>query len=269
MSFELKPHEIFRHPECKRTSEKILQQGSRVVVTGESGSGVSMFVKAHCDIYWNPTFSKYILLDEDTSTSEVFEENPGILEGSFHGLYIDLLHPWTKSVIKLFLKKIPSKTKVIIVTNIIEQDNDFIHVNTKNPNDTFEFLMKNQHFFMYFHSCNTFEFFKFFTKVNGKLSFIMQKYIYNSDIMDLNETSVNPLHITNIEESDHLFEIFEDVDSFFLNYGTLSQRLQLIETKSFCDIQINDIYGYYDITDNIRKKLSSYVWFQCCKMNTL
>ncbi len=272
MNYELKPYEIFRHPECKRVSQQILQYNSRTVITGESGSGVSMFVKAHCDIYWDSSYTKYILLDDESSTSEIFDENPGILEGTFHGIYIDLLYPWTKSVIKLFLKKIPQKTKILIVTPLIQQnDSDFniIHVNTKNPNDTFEFLIKNQHFFTYFKSYETLEYFRFYIKVSGKLSFIIQKYLYNSDSIDLNESSVDPLDIKNIEESEHLFEIFEDPDSFFLNYGTLLQRNILIETKSFCDTQINDIYGYHNLTENLRKHLCAYVWFQCCKKNLL
>lgn len=260
----LKPFEIFRHPECRRVSSEILKHGSRIVVFGDSGSGTSMFVKAHCDIYWNQTFSKYILLDDETSTSEIFEEYPGILEGSHKYVYIDLMTPWTKNVLKLFFKKVPQKTKLIIVSPTFIQDIPCITVNTKCPNKNYEFFSQNQHYFTFFKRYETFKYFVTFCQTKGKLSILMNKYVYNSDPIDMID-SIDPLQIRTLEESEYVFEVKTDFD--YTLYGTLSQRCELLENRSFCDVVVNDIYGYDFITEALRKDMCAYVWFQCVHKN--
>jgi hypothetical protein len=261
---ELRPYEIFRHPECKRVSSQILHHGSRVIVHGESGSGTSMFVKAHCDVYWNQTFSKYILLDDDISTSDLFEEYPGILEGSYKNVYIDLMIPWTKSVLKLFFKKVPQKTKLIIVSPVAIQELPCILVNTTCPNDSYQFFCGLEHFFTFFDRRRTLEYYLFHRNVKGKLSVLMNKYMYNSDFIDLID-SIDPLQIRTLEDSEYFFEVKTDFD--YTSYGTLEERCQLLENRSFCDTEINDIYGYDFITESLRKDLCAYVWFQCLKKN--
>jgi hypothetical protein len=260
----LHPHEIFRHPECRRVSAQILKHNSRVVIYGESGSGTSMFVKAHCDIYWNQTFSKYILLDDETSTSEIFDEYPGILEGSHKFIYIDLMIPWTKNVLKLFFKKVPAKTKLIIVSPVFVQEFPCITVNTKCPNASYEFFCQNQHYFTFFKKNETLKYYVFFCQVKGKLSILMNKYVYNSDSIDLID-SIDPMQIRTLEDSDYLFEVKPDFD--YTSFGTIQERCQLLENRSFCDVQVYDIYGYDFITESLRKNLCAYVWYQCVHKN--
>ncbi len=59
---DLKPYEIMRHQVCMEISRNMLKTNVNIV-SGRQGYGVSMFVKAHCDIYW-PVNNTYILLTD-------------------------------------------------------------------------------------------------------------------------------------------------------------------------------------------------------------
>jgi hypothetical protein len=234
-NYVLKPHEIFRHRECQRVSREILARSSRrALVYGPSGAGVSMFVRAHCDIYWNKRGSLIILADDEITTTQIFEENPGLRQGLFRHVYVDLSTPWTKSVINIFFKKIPSQTDVIVVTPELPsgyQELRPIVVNTKCPNSMYEWLSRNRTFFRYFDA-DPLGFYRSFHQNEGNLSRLMQKSKFGTDTVDF-VSNIDPFAIETVEQSDVFFSQNRDFD--VTQTGSLQMLAMLTDIRSLCD----------------------------------
>ncbi len=233
--FHLKPHEIFRHRECRRVSREILGRSSRrTLVYGPSGAGVSMFVRAHCDVYWNKRSALMVLADDEMTTTQIFDENPGLRQGLFRHVYVDLSTPWTKSVLNIFFKKVPSHTDVIVVTPELpsgHQELKPVIVNTKCPNAAYEWFAQNRAFFRHFRP-DPCEFLRAFYKNEANLSRLMQKHKFGTDTVDF-VSNIDPFAIETPEQSDVFFAQNRDFD--VTQTGSLEMLAMLTEIRSQCD----------------------------------
>jgi hypothetical protein len=278
----LKPHEIYRHPECQRVSREILRCGKRAIVYGPTGSGVSMFVQAHASVYWDTRSTKIISTDDATTTTELFDENPGIREGSYKYVLVDLAVAWTKSVAHIFFKKMPPQTTVVIVmpeflhsTISSSSDSNVICLQRPCPNATYMFLAANMSFFRYFRPHETAAYDFVYRRCNGRLSRIMQKFVHDTDFVD-HVDNVNPYDIHNLIEADTYFSIHPKFD--FTNTGCLQMRALMCDIRSFCDMAplatssscMDDIVGengeegtsFFDREDTFAP-MRAYAWWYC------
>jgi len=282
----LKPYEIFRHPEARNTSSFIfstLQKNFYCIIYGKSGIGKSLFVKSHCDIYWNKYKSKYVYIDDpEFVSSDFFDKYDIHLLQNF--LYIDSTYLWSLNIFKAFLRKIESSKKnikiIFVFPELIHSDYlDYSYKIQSNPNSSFTFFKENNKYFKYFQSNNYLKFFKNYTLTHGNLSKLMQKYLYkdyNDDIIQLEEQTIPKFNFQNSLECDQYFHNYFDSDadsneqldfSFFLSYGNLETQKTILDTISFFNINVNDIYGCNILTNNLYVNYFSTLWFQSFKNN--
>ncbi len=263
----LMPHEIFRHPECQRVSREILQRPARAVVYGPTGSGVSMFVRAHCDVYWETRSSLMIFADDDVTTTELFDEHPGLRDGLFRNVLVDLAKPWTKSVINIFFKKIPTRTRVVLVIPQLplgHADLRVISVNTSCPNAMFHWMCACRTAFVYLDPSDPYAFFRTWTLCGQRLSRVVQRYLYGTDVVDHVDT--DPFSIRTLEEADAFFEdhTFDPATSA----GSIQMAALMADVKSFCDIRSlfepDPVYPdeppLWDLAET-QKPLTAYTWW--------
>ncbi len=229
----LRPFEVMRHPECQRLSIK-LHQTPHAVVCGPSGSGVSMFVNAHADIFWTRSGTRMcdvlrIVLDDDNTTStELFQTYPGILENSYKGIIVDLPGTWSRNVLRFFMHKISERVKVVIVCSQPVKDVPCIVVDTTDPNETYQFLRTNAHFFKYLPS-DPRVVHDDLQSARGVLSQIMSRYRFGCSGMD--ETDPDKYAVKNIDEARKLVCPNFDVSCI----GDLRWRANALELRSFVD----------------------------------
>lgn len=272
----LKPYEIFRHPEARIVSTFLLRNNNYYsIIYGDSGIGKSLFVKAHCDIYWNKYNSKYVFIDDPDFVSSDFFDKYEIIPKF---LYIDSLYIWSLNIFKAFLRKIENNfkgTKIIFVFPELIS-NEYIQYSYKiqtNPNHTFVFFNENKYYFKFFQN-NYLQFFKNYIKCNGNLSKIMQIYLYNIENCDVvNDIKFN---FKSLNDCDTYFynyfnfdDTYEDKLDFsqFLHCGNFHTQLEILDTISNFDQNLNDIYGFDIITNKLYLEYFSLLWFHSFKNN--
>lgn len=250
---QLYPFEVMRHPACQRLSIE-LHKRNHAVVWGPSGSGVSMFVNAHADLFWTRSGSRSwdvlkIMLDDDNTTStELFQTYPGILENSYKGIIVDLPGTWSRNVLRFFLNKISDRVRVVIVCSAPVKDVPCIHVDTSDPNENFAFLKSNVHFFPYLPS----EPREFLAYTHHVLSQLMCRYRYGCSGMD--ERVVDRFSVKSIEQARTLNF---DVSSI----GDLPWQAHAMEIRSFVDrYVVNSLTSSQTEQTDIRETLLAAVW---------
>lgn len=257
----LRPFEVMRHPACQRLSLK-LHGSKHSIVCGPSGAGVSMFVNAHADIFWTRSGKKVsdvlkITLDDDNTTStELFQTYPGILENSYRGIIVDLPGTWSRNVVRFFFHKI--HVPVIVVCSEPVKDMPYIYVDTTDPNETFTFLNENRIYFPHFPHDNPRAYLHDFVRLDGVLSQLMSKYRNGSFAMD--EPGMNPYEVRTLEDARNLISsgLLEDVSAI----GDMAWRAYSLDVCSFADCGVRSSMPYRaedlkDISDTLRAS----VWF--------
>lgn len=254
---QLRPFEIMRHPACQRLSME-LHKRNHVVVWGPSGTGVSMFVNAHADLYWTRSGTrswdvlKIILDDDNTSSTELFQTYPGILENSYKGIIVDLPGCWSRNVLRFFLNKISDRVKVVVVCSAPIRDVVCVQVDTSDSNENFQFLHANRHFFPYLPS-NSSEFVKFAHEI---LSQLMSRFRYGCSGMD--ERSKDRFAVNTIEDARALLEHSTfDVSAI----GDLEWQSRAMDVRSFADrYVINTLISSQGDQVEVRETLLAAVW---------
>ncbi len=236
-----------RHQVCMEISRNMLKTNVNIV-SGRQGYGVSMFVKAHCDIYW-PVNKTYILLtDHEISTSEVLDE----LRDSLHThLLIDLVCPWTPVMIKNFCKKVQKnsciKNIIIVYTSNTESHfviNDSIHLNT-DENKNFQFLYKNNLKFEYFKAHNVREFLEYSKLVENNVSKLMQKYQQGTSTLD-----IRPTKYLQLRDSYDFSVFIENNPEFqFEKYYSIEKCADIYDYRSQACIPLIDIFDFTESVD--------------------
>ncbi len=249
MTDQLHPYEIMYHPECQRVSKEIHKRKHSIVWNKYgSGGGASMFVRTHMDIYYNPSGSLCMLLDDDTTTTELFAMQKGLLEGTWKFVIIDLAVPWTIGVLRMFLKKVHPKIKIVIVSPspIHEIERSYvIEVKTTCPNENYTFLQKNIRYFRYLKNTTPRQYFEYHVLFKGNLSRLMQKFYLDSVSAEL---EVDPYVIRTLTDAERLFEQQKDFD--FTNYGNIEWRAFVLEIRSLCDIKSSWLISSSDSDDH-------------------
>ncbi len=258
---QLRPFEIMRHPACQRLS-RALHQTKHAIVCGPSGSGVSMFVNAHADIFWTKSGTrmcdvlKIILDDDNTSSTELFQTYPGILENSYKGIIVDLPGTWSRNVVRFFFHKI--NVPVIVVCTEPVKDMPYIYVDSTDPNETFRFLYENRSFFPHFPQNDPKTYLLDFQRLDGVLSQLMSKYRNGSFAMD--EPGMNPFDVRSLKEAHKLIMTGQLVD--VSSVGDIAWRAFALEVCSFADCfpKTSMPYRTEDLKD-ISDTLCASVWF--------
>jgi hypothetical protein len=258
---QLRPFEVMRHPACQRLSQA-LHTTKHAIVCGPSGSGVSMFVNAHADIFWTKSGTrmcdvlKIILDDDNTTSTELFQTYPGILENSYKGIIVDLPGTWSRNVVRFFFHKI--QVPVIVVCTEPVKDMPYIHVDSTDPNETFRFFNENQTFFTYFPHDNPKTYLLDFVRLGGVLSQLMSKY--KNGLFAMDEPGMNPYDVSSLEEARKLISTgqFDDVTSI----GDMAWRAYALEICSYTDsfpttCMVFRTEDLKDIADTLRAS----VWF--------
>lgn len=258
---QLRPFEIMRHPACQRLS-RALHPCKHAIVCGPSGSGVSMFVNAHADIFWTKSGTRLcdvlkITLDDDNTTStELFQTYPGILENSYKGIIVDLPGTWSRNVVRFFFHKI--QVPVIVVCSEPVKDMPYIYVDTTDPNETFSFLYENRTFFPYLPHNDPRVYLNDFTRLDGVLSQLMSKY--RNGLFAMDEPGMNPFDVHTLDEAHKLVMLGELQDVSLI--GDMHWRAYALEICSFADCAPTTSMRYRtedlkDIADTLRAS----VWF--------
>lgn len=260
MSETLRPFEVMRHPECQRLSIK-LHQTPHAVVCGPSGSGVSMFVNAHADLFWTRSGTRMcdvlrIVLDDDNTTStELFQTYPGILENSYKGIIVDLPGTWSRNVLRFFMHKISDRVKVVVVCSQPVKDTPCIFVDTADPNETFQFLRANAHFFPYIPSdpCVVHA---DLLAARGVLSQVMSRYRFGCSGMD--ERNPDRYAVKTIDDARKLVNAHFDISQI----GDLKWRAAALDLRSFVDVPVVPSLIYSsDQQKEVRETLLASSWF--------
>ena len=260
MSELLRPFEIMRHPECQRLSIK-LHQTPHAVVCGPSGSGVSMFVNAHADIFWTRSGTrmcdvlKIVLDDDNTTSTELFQTYPGILENSYKGIIVDLPGTWSRNVLRFFMHKISERVKVVVVCSQPVKDVQCISVDTTDPNETFQFLRANSHFFTYLPG-DPRVIHDDLLVARGILSQVMSRYRFGCSGMD--ERDPDKYAVKSIDDARKLISPHFDIS----HIGDLKWRADALDLRSFVDMPVIPSLIYsVDQQKEIRDTLLASSWF--------
>jgi hypothetical protein len=258
---QLRPFEIMRHPACQRLSQA-LHSTKHAIVCGPSGSGVSMFVNAHADIFWTKSGTrmcdvlKIILDDDNTTSTELFQTYPGILENSYKGIIVDLPGTWSRNVVRFFFHKI--QVPVVVVCTEPVKDMPYIYIDSTDPNETFRFLNENRTFFPFFPHDKPEVYLSDFMRLDGVLSQLMSKY--RNGLFAMDEPGMNPYDVQSVDEAKRLVTNgqFEDVCSI----GDMAWRAYALEVCSFTDCfpTTSMPYRTEDLKD-ISDTLKASVWF--------
>ncbi len=254
----LRPFEVMRHPACQRLSME-LHKRNHAVVWGPSGSGVSMFVNAHADLFWTRSGTrswdvlKIILDDDNTSSTELFQAHPGILENSFKGIIVDLPGCWSRNVLRFFLNKISDRVRVVVICSAPIKDVVCIQVDTSDPNENYHFLYENRHFFPYLPVDRS-EFVKFAHEI---LSQLMSRFRYGCSGMD--ERSKDRYSVNSVEDACALIKQASfDVSAI----GDIEWQAHAMEVRSFVDrYAVNSLISSQAEQTDVRETLLAAVWF--------
>lgn len=258
----LRPFEIMRHPACQRLS-RALHTCKHAIVCGPSGAGVSMFVNAHADIFWTSSGTrmsdvlKIILDDDNTTSTELFQTYPGILENSFKGIIVDLPGTWSRNVVRFFFHKV--RVPIVVVCSEPVKDMPYIYVDTTDPNETFQFLRANRAKFPYFPHDDPRAYLRDFVRLDGVLSQLMSKY--RNGLFAMDEPGLNPYEVRTLEDAHKLVSagLLEDVCSI----GDMKWRAYCLEVCSFADCGMRSSSMPYRAEDlkDIADTLCASVWF--------
>jgi hypothetical protein len=193
-----------------------------------------MFVNAHVDLFWTKSGTRAcdvlkIMLDDGVTTStELFQTYPGILENSYRGIVVDLPGSWSRNVVRFFFHRI--KVPVIIVCSEPVKDMPYLYVDTTDPNETHAFFSQNRKYFPHFRIDDPRSFMDDFVRTGGILSQLMSKYRYGLHGMD--EAVLDPYEVRTLSDAHKLISRgFEDVCSV----GDLEWRARALDVCSFVD----------------------------------
>jgi len=253
--YELKPHEIFRHPTCRELSKCILTSEISIL-SGQSGYGTSMFARAHCDVYWPRGKTLMIVADSELTTSEVLDQ---IRDSGNTHMYIDLIEPWTYMMIKNFCKKVykTSAIRTIVIVNanfMVSQHNHFtfskgdestLHFNLTDSNN-YEFFLRNKTFFEHFVPRNIRQFLEMSHTFQRNLSKLIQKFRYGTE--SVNIFAKDFWRVSTYEE----FQVFIENDPTFdfVKYRNLDDCVEIFDCRSMASVKLDDILDFNQSEDD-------------------
>jgi len=223
-----------------------------------------MFVNAHADLYWTRSGArswdvlKINLDDDNTSSTELFQTYPGILENSYKGIIVDLPGTWSRNVLRFFLNKISDRVRVVIVCSAPIKDVVCIQVDTSDPNDNFTFLYKNRHFFPYFPQDPS-EFLKFSHEI---LSHVMSRFRHGCSGMDAHVQ--DRYSVDTIESARALLQ---DASFDISAIGDLEWQARAMDTRSFADqYVVHALVTSLTEQNEVRETLLAATWVAGVKM---
>jgi hypothetical protein len=255
----LSPDDILCHPIAAAIVEKISLERN-VIIWGPSGGGKSMFVNAYMDKHVSIRGSTRKLLDSSTTPSDLIEEDQSVREGSYGFVMVDGIS-WTKSSIRFFFQKVPSRTKIVLVLPTPPKGaqeyscfpNVFVPASI-HPTDTYAFLARTTNL-PYFPHGNPRAFYDDYLRTGGILARLLSRYTHGCAFMDTAVQASNVWTLKTLEESVQLVSRLpssKDIDFFELCGGDMRLLAEALETRSFMDVQYVDIYG----DENARKGMT-------------
>jgi hypothetical protein len=249
------PDEVLRHPVAIEIVEKIKTERC-VIVWGPSGGGKSMFVQAYMDKYVTPRGSVRKMLDFSTTPSELIEEDQAVREGSYGFVFVDGIL-WTKTSIRFFFNKIPSKTKIVLVLPVhpknIQEYSAFPNVfvpQSIHPKATYDFLRSTSSL-PYFPQANPRAFYEDYLSTRGVLARLLSKYMHGCAFMDEDVYETDVWSTRSLEDAvQYVSRRVAATKSKGENHPFVSlcgENIRLLadalETVSLVDVQYLDIYG--------------------------
>lgn len=259
----LEPYEVFRHPECRRVSTCIhSSQTNRIIVYGPSGSGTSMFVNAHADIYWDKKRTKRIIADDVMTTTELLDTYPGVREGSYQYVIIDLVEAWSKNVLKNFFKKVPSSTHIVIISP--EYIQHCIEVNTTDANENYTFLEQNKSFFKHICNIDSLQFYKQHDYFKCNLARLMQHFLHGGSFTDDLTVDVrDPSLVRTYIDAYKLFNVRSQFDmvSECGKHNPIEWFATLADIQSLTSIRTLNIFGTEEQTENTFRIFKAQTWY--------
>ncbi len=262
MENDCTPCEIMRHPECQRIS-RLLTQRSRICIVGNSGCGKTMFVKAHCDLFWKR--SLWINVDSDDVSSAELLEQYHIRDGMYEVVIIDFLHSWSKICARHFLQRVPVQTRVVLICSSSKHLEDVIvseKVQNTDPQVLFQFFMTNHHRFPYFHT-HALKFMKDFQRARAVFGRLIHQYRFGCAVVD--DPDIDMFKIKTLNDS---IDMIDQNPEFRVDlFGTIEWQAFASEMNSFANIDYIDIFGYAERRKIIRDTLLGSVWFMGLHFN--
>lgn len=246
----LSPDDILLHPIAAAIAEKISMERN-VIIWGPSGGGKSMFVNAYMDKHVPVRGSTRKLLDFSTTPSELIEEDQSVREGSYGFVMVDGIS-WTKSSIRFFFQKVPSRTKIVLIlptpTKNVHEYTNFPNVFVPasiHPTDTYQFLtMAAAANLPFFPRGNPRVFYEDYLHTRGILARLLSRYMYGCAFMDADVQASSVWTLKTLEDSvNFVSRVSCPIQFGELCSGDVRLLAEALETQSLMDVQYVDIYG--------------------------